>query len=204
MVVLDPLSVGIAAKKGGWPDVTIPWVIATSFGESGWDTEAIVNGAAYGDSAHTYYGLMQNSDIHKDRFPLAFPPSEKWKDPVVQMSVANVIYKEQGMTAFSGRPEKSAEAKAKVGVATVIGAQVAKLDIPVLPDFGGISTGGPEATTTEVGGVLGDAIDNIWANALKGAAPVLWIGGGSILVVLGVILLAKSEVLGSVGKVLGK
>jgi hypothetical protein len=202
MPILSPLQVGVAARKGGFGTVEVPWVIATSFGESGWDTDAIGKGSSYGDGAHNYYGLMQISSIHADRFSGVFPPSERWKDPVVNMTMACTIYKEQGKTAFSGRPEKSAKAQTVAGQAVLIGQQIASMGIEPAPSLGGIEVDGSGAVKTEVGGVIGDAIDNVWQSALKGAAPALWIGGGSILVILGVLLLAKSEVLGSVGKAL--
>lgn len=203
---LNALEAGIAARKGGWPEVLIPWAIATSFGESGWNTDAIGDGAKFGDPEHDYFGMMQISDIHKDKWPNVFPPSDKWKDPVVNFSMAWFIYgpqgSNQGKTAFSGRPEKSDEAKKVAGQAVLAAKQVLSMGITPSPQFGGIEVDGSQQTETIVGGKIPDIASNIWQSALSGAGPYLWIGGGAILVLVGGLLLAKSELLGGVGKVL--
>jgi len=226
MVVLNPGQVAAYAKAAGFSQSDVAWVVMTTFGESGWNTDAIGYGATYGDPAHNYYGLGQNSDIHKDKFPDFFPPSEKWKDPLLNLTVMKAIFDKQGKTAFSGRPERQGSTGGSVsGQATMAAAEVAGLNnrdnllsyagynLSKLSDFekwwaktalGAVQIAGD--------GPSGTPLDNANAQALGSAAnsvgellngdtftKIAWVAGGSLMVILGLLLLFKSQT--PVGKI---
>ena len=217
MTVLTPFNVARYAKQAGWEQDKIAWVVAVTFAESGWNTEAI------GPDGHDF-GLAQIRDVHKDIFPDFFPPSVKWKDPVANLAAARVVYESQGPGAWvanGNRQFQSVQGQAQmaasqiqaydptIGPITVQGQSVLDANLQKLK-FGAAYAahilGIPITADSNV-----DANGNItttvstpldWVNANLGSA--LWIGGGAVLVLLGVLLLAKSEALGTVGKVLGK
>ena len=216
MTKLTPFNVARYAKQAGWEQSKIAWIVAVTFGESGWDTEAI------GPDGHDF-GLAQMRDIHRDQFPDFFPPSNRWKDPVANLAAARVLYESQGPGAWVANGGK--EMQSAQGQATIAAAQVQTYD----PSIGPITVQGQSVLDANLQSLkfgaayaahlLGipvsananvDANGNIdttvstpldWVNANIGSA--LWVGGGAILVLLGVLLLAKSEIeSGDVGKVL--
>lgn len=234
MTVLTPYAVAVAAKKAGWPQDKIWWVVATTFGETSWRTDAIGRGAAYGDS-HDYYGLGQISDIHKDKFPNFFPPSENWKNPVTNLAAMYVIWQAQGDGAYSGRPGHSAMADSKTGEAKMAAAQVANNPYPTVQgnvntevgglipgtgpfalqvatsilgiNPGGLTVGDPTLNidengnpTSSIGGVVGGVagVTDFITNNLGSA---LWVAGGAILVILGLLLQFKSDL--PIGRIAG-
>lgn len=216
MPTLSPLQVAAFAKVANWPQAKIPWVVGVTFAESSWNTDAIGGPNSRGER---WYGLGQNSDVHRDKFPNFFPPSEIWKDPVSNLAVMKAIYDAQGEGAWApsdNQARRNAMAQGviaanqvasitdKAALLKIAGYSKTLADLPVVgglvrigedPVGAAVNGAGPVAGGAEAAtGALG------WITANLGSA--LWIGGGVVLVLVGGLLLAKSEVLGGVGKVL--
>lgn len=224
MPILTPGQVAAYAKAAGWPQSDLPWVVMTTFGEAGWNTDAIGYGAAFGDPSHNYYGLGQISDIHKSKYPDFFPPSEKWKDPLINLTVMKAVYDKEGKTAFSGRPEHpkyGGKAQSKSGDATFAAKSVEGLNnrdnllsyagynLSKLSDFqkwmagtvlGGLQIGGDGASGTPLDNAdytsVGGAVNSLTSIDLT---KIAWIAGGSLMVILGLLLLVKNQT--PVGKI---
>jgi hypothetical protein len=223
MTVLTPYAVAVAAKKAGWPQDKIAWVVMTTFGESSWRTDAIGGPNSRGEY---WYGLGQISDVHKDSMPNFFPPSDNWKDPVKNLAAMLIVYDAQGSGAYLGAPESNSRAASVSGQASMAAAQVAANPPPSVQgqsttdaaigtlkygvgvaaallgaNPGGTVLGNPNLSidangnvTGTTGGVLGAV-----AGEGDGLSKIAWIAGGALMVILGLLLLFKSQM--PVGKI---
>jgi hypothetical protein len=223
MPVLQPGQVAAYAKAAGWPQDKVAWVVTVSFAESSWNTDATHYNTKDGT---TDYGLMQCNSIHANSFPDFFPPSENWKNPLTNMTVAKKIFDSQGEGAWvsSDNPKR----KQVAGVADQVASQIAGIndpknlailtggqvsDWPNWVDWLGKTLGGgvtaPDFTKYPNSAGFPPSVGNtgiaigtdIATNGLAGAVfgeygPYLWIAGGSVLVLLGVLLLAKDTDIG--------
>jgi hypothetical protein len=221
VATLSPMQIGAIGLATGWAG-ELDWFIAMSLAESSGRTDAI------GRDGHDF-GLTQTRDVHRDIAPPGyFPPGTGWKNPIANAMLARKIYTIQGKGAWSpsasGQNNPDIKIKARIGAAQAkasaagqalptrtgdaksntawevflagLGIAGATLNIP------GVD-GGDLSINTETGVVDGsietsNPLDP--SNLIKGLGPMLWIGGGALLVVLGVVLLAKD--VAPVGKIL--
>lgn len=198
MTILTPIQIAYLANAVGWPWDKVGWVIAVAFAESSWDTEAVHPNS----NGTTDYGLMQVNTVHKNLVNF-FPPSDKWKDPATNLMAAKSVWDVEGDAAWNsslaGHDDKIA-----VGNAAAQQAQAQPLPQEIVDSIKngvsitGIIVDGSGQTTTQVGGVVTDALSNIFS--LDGLGKYMWIGGGAVLVILGVVLYFKSDII-SVAKV---
>lgn len=225
MPTLQPGQVAAYAKAAGWPQNKVAWVVTVTFAESSWNTEAVHPNS----NGTTDYGLAQNNSVHAPLFPDFFPPSENWKNPLINLKVAKAIHDKQGDGAWvsSDNPRR----KQVEGVANQVATQVAGLNnVDNLLAYAGAKKTDSWVNTflnwgsgiiPGTGGIAPDFVDNdgdgypdsagkavieaVQGGLFAGLGPALWIGGGSILVILGVVLLAKDmSPLGQVAKMVGK
>ena len=191
MVMLTPTQIAAVAYQAGFTGQDQIIATAVSIAESGGNTEVI--------SPTQDYGLWQiNMPAHNGdggRMPADFfPPGTKWKDPLTNGEVANDIWSRAGRTwrdwsTFKSGAYQKFLSGAQLAVADAQPSAISNI-LSTISDLGQIGAN-PSQGTLVAPGVpnLSDPL-----SILKTLEPALWIGGGSLLVVLGVVMIAKNEV----------
>lgn len=191
--VLQPVTIATIALAVGFKGDDLLFITRAALGESSGRT-AVTHPNSNGT---TDYGLMQINSSHKDILPNFFPPSTVWQNPVSNMKAAKVIFDAQGRQAWvsSSAGQDANAAIAAQAVGQLVAHPPAQEVLDTLAKSGsitGIPTDGSGQTATEVGGKIPDIIGGLF----DGLGPPLWIAGGCVLVLLGVVLLAKDTDIG--------
>lgn len=173
------------ARSAGWTGADVVIATAVAMAESSGDRTAVGRAVP----SRPDYGLWQVNYIHKDILQDGFfPPGVGWKGGLSNAYAAKKVWDSQKWGAWtvfkSGAYSKFlTDAQAAAAKNTPIGT------IPE-PDLGALGREGPGGVSNpeSIPGVIEDkalaAIFGEWQ-------PYLWIAGGALLVILGVVLLAK-------------
>lgn len=178
-IVADNIIAAVAIAAG-FPKERIATMVAIALAESGGDATAVGRAVP----SRPDYGLWQINFIHADILPPGFfPPGTGWKSSAINANAAKKIYDMQGLNAWTVY-KSGAYLRFQAR-----GNTAAKSP-------GGIVVNGENAIKTVT------PFESEWWEMGLGATlkQSLWIGGGSILVVLGLILYFKGQIGGGLVK----
>jgi hypothetical protein len=192
---------------------------AVALAESSGDETAMSPGAKAGGMGAL--GLWQIQKVHTDIFSPAFF-STLWKNRFSNAAAARKIFDKQGIKAWVAYTNNSYAKflpRAQVAVAKTRGFKPtataqSELDrnLEILLGGAGLAVGGmgiPLDTDVSIDedGNVDSSVSSSTLNAVSGLfdglGPALWIGGGAVLVLLGIVFLAKDALpVGKIAKVL--
>lgn len=168
------------ARAAGWSGNDVIIATAVSLAESTGDRTAV--GRAVPDRPD--YGLWQVNYIHNAELPGFFPPGVGWKNGLNNAYGAKKVWDSQGWTqgwtTFRSGAYKNFLTQAQQGASK-------NTTVPPI-----VNPNSPNETTTIPGGKIPDLVGGL----LSGYESYLWIAAGSVLVLLGVLLLAKDSDIG--------
>ncbi len=216
MTTISPITAVGYLRLAGFTGGTVAVMTAIAGAESTFQTDVTHHN---GDGS-TDYGLFQinsKNTAYADG-PDFFPPGEGWKSGYRNAVVAKKIYDAQGLrawttysngdyvkflgdaqTAASTSLTSQAQSELQKNLTQAgVGAQVAlnALGLPVTPT---LNIDGSGNLSTDWGSAVGNPLGSIFS----AIGPALWIGGGALLVLLGIMLYAKGDI-ASVAKVVAK
>lgn len=205
MAVLTAEQAAEAAYIAGFRgnDLVIAVAVAGPGAESGWTTDAINRNP----NGSTDYGVWQINSIHKGGLvPTSFYEGTTWQSPVVNAQAARKVWDAQGWRAWVAYKNGSYKANlpaAQAAVAkvnanppkiTVDGSGQTRYEMHWLGQaLIGMVPGGGTIIDTVEDGTIDQGVENIGDALFGGLGKAMWIGGGVIAVLLGVVLLAKSQ-----------
>lgn len=215
MTTQDPLTVVSALRLAGFTGGTVAVMTAIAGAESTFDNEATHHN---GDGS-TDYGMFQINSKNTAYVPANFfPPGEGWKSVYLNAVAAKKIYDAQGLRAwttytngdyvkFLGQAQKAAgttltaQAQSELDKNLTqlgVGAQAAgnALGLPVTPT---LNIDGNGNISTDWGSAVGNPLGSIFSSL----GPYLWIGGGAVLVLLGILMYSKGDIV-AVAKTVAK
>jgi hypothetical protein len=179
-IMIPPDQIAAAARAAGWTGNDVIIATAVAMAESAGGDRTAVGRAV---PSRPDYGLWQVNYIHNAEFPGFFPPGVAWKGIVTNAVAAKKVWDSQGWsvgwTTFRNGAYSKFLAQAQIAAGQ-------NTTLPTIPDPGDI--GKPDLNPI-------DALPNL-SNLFGDFSPYLWIAGGSVLVLLGVLILAKDTDIG--------
>ena len=178
-IVADDMIAAVAIAAG-FPKERIATMVAIALAESGGDATAVGRAVP----SRPDYGLWQINFIHADILPGFFPPGTGWKSSSANANAAKKIYDMQGLNAWTVY-NTGAYLRFMARGNTAAAKPSAGIDAP--PEHSG------ENAIREV-----SIFDEEWWKLTFGfdMKQALWVGGGSILVLLGLVLYFRGQLIG--------